>query len=218
MSALNCFEKFAAEKNVNLTWPISDKLACDFICWAVNDKQLKSSTVKAYLSAIKIYHEMRKMQFLAMGSPIVKAMLRGAANLELYKSIARPARKVMTLPLLKLLGHQVAKSGWAEADKQMLWSAFTLAFFGSFRFGEILAPKEFGFNEKEHLTWKDVSIRSDSVTVKIKIPKCRHLRGEIVELYELKGFSFCPVQALKKYFDVKGRHAPANGAVFQLCS
>jgi len=47
----------------------------------------------------------------------------------------------MTLALLKLIGHQIAKSDWSDDSKLTVWGACTTAFFGAFRIGEILANK-----------------------------------------------------------------------------
>ena len=49
----------------------------------------------------------------------------------------------MTLELLKILGHEIAKTDWPENSKQVLWCACTTAFFGSFRLGEILPKSEY---------------------------------------------------------------------------
>ena len=47
----------------------------------------------------------------------------------------------MSLPLLKLLSHELAKSDWTVDKKATVWAACTTAFFGSFRLGEILSKK-----------------------------------------------------------------------------
>ena len=37
-------------------------------------------------------------------------MLKGIENLEFYMSIMKESKKAMSLPLLKLLGHEIAKA------------------------------------------------------------------------------------------------------------
>ena len=103
----------------------------------------------------------------------------------------------MTLPLLKILGHQIAASDWSEDSKQVLWTAMTVAFFGSFRFGEILCSSPSKFVENESLLWKDVIFKEDSVLIKIKIPKSRNAKGKFVDLFTIPNCTFCPVLALK---------------------
>ena len=77
----------------------------------------------------------------------------------------------MTLPLLRILGHQISNSGWKSDSKQVFWTAAEIAFFGSFRFGEILCLKETYFNSDECLLWEDILFSEDSVTIHVKIPK-----------------------------------------------
>ena len=40
----------------------------------------------------------------------------------------------------------------------MLWAASSLAFFGFFRCGELLAPSKNGFVPSRHLCWGDVRV------------------------------------------------------------
>ncbi len=70
---------------------------------------------------------------------ITKLLIRGAENLEFYKKPKNLERRVMTLPLIRLIGHEVAKCDWSSHSKIVLWAAMCVGFFGSFRFGEILA-------------------------------------------------------------------------------
>jgi hypothetical protein len=124
-------------------------------------------------------------------------LLQGARNLEFYKSLSKPNRKAATYPLLKVLYHQIATAKWSKYNKQVYWTALTVAFFGSMRFGEILAPSSSSFNDKETLLWENISFQQDSVVISIKVPKTRNLKGEYVDLFEIQDQRFCPVQALR---------------------
>jgi hypothetical protein len=44
-------------------------------------------------------------------------MLKGAKNISLYTKIYKLQKFVMTLPLIKLLGHEIASSNWDPASK-----------------------------------------------------------------------------------------------------
>ena len=81
---------------------------------------------------------MQELDVKAFDSYVLKTMLRGRENMEIYSEETKASRKVMTLALLRVLGHELSISGWSENSKQVVWGAFTLAFFGSFRLGEIL--------------------------------------------------------------------------------
>jgi len=62
----------------------------------------------------------------------------------------------MSLPLLKILGHALAKKDWTENSKQVVWGAATLAFFGSLRCGEILPQNESSCSPPDTLLWGDL--------------------------------------------------------------
>ena len=76
----------------------------------------------------------------------------------------------MSLPLLKLIGHELAKSDWAVDKKATVWAACTTAFFGSFRLGEILSKSK-NMIPAETLLWSNMSFRDNSVIIYIRIPK-----------------------------------------------
>jgi hypothetical protein len=68
--------------------------------------------------------------------------------------------------------------------------------FGSFRFGEILAPTEWTFNSHETLLWSDVSFSHDSVLIHVKISKNRSKHGEYIDLFPFPGHNCCPMKSL----------------------
>jgi hypothetical protein len=81
-------------------------------------------------------------------------------------------KKVMSLPLLRLMGHELAKNNWSDHSKVVVCPTYTTAFMGSFRLGEILARNEKTFNPLESLMWKDVRfMKDDSDQIHVKIPK-----------------------------------------------
>lgn len=104
----------------------------------------------------------------------------------------------MTLPILKILGHALAKSDWSDHSKIVVWSACCVGFFGSFRFGELLSSKKDSFNAFETLVWKDIRfVDGNSIMIHNKIPKTRTASGEFVSLFEFSGHNCCPVTAIK---------------------
>ena len=137
-------------------------------------------------------------------------MIKGAENLEFYKEMAKGTRRVMTFPLLKLLGHQIAKSSWEDNSKQVFWAAATLAFYGSFRFGELLGAERGRYNPSEILLWSDLTFKNDALTVRVKIPKSKDPQGEDVDLFKLKENSYCPVQALLRLKNMQSNYNPKS--------
>ena len=140
--------------------------------------------------------------------------------MELYSDVVKETRKVMTLtlPLLKILGNEIAKVDWEDNSKQVVWSVFTLAFFGSFRMGELLSPQENSFSPKDTLLWKDVSFLSPShLIVHIKTPKSRIPDGEFIDIFEFSGHNVCPVRSLCRLRDSLS-HVDQNSPVFRFSS
>ncbi len=98
----------------------------------------------------------------------------------------------MSFPLLKIIGHEIALSNWTNDSKLVFWSACCVAFFGSFRLGEILPRSE---NNIENLTWSRIRFTDmGSVVINIRFPKViRNISGDFVDLFEIKKQHFLPM-------------------------
>lgn len=196
-TALNIFEKFTHESSINPSWPLDSEVISNFIHWATFVRKISPSTIVSYLSHIRLIHDLRGLDSSACRSFICKTQIRGAQNLTFYEPASHNNKKVLTLPLLKILGHAIAKLDWSGNSKSVIWTASCIGFFGSFRFGELLSKNETSFNEFETLLWKDVKFFDDnSVLITNKIPKTRS-KNESVSLFEFPGHNCCPIEAIK---------------------
>jgi len=65
------------------------------------------------------------------------------------------------------------------------------AFFGSMRIGELFPPGE-------PLVWDDVSIGPDCVLFRLRTPKVRSTRGDVVSLFRFPQPGLCPVAAMEE--------------------
>jgi hypothetical protein len=216
-SALHCFSQFESARNQTSTLPLSDEVLCDFVSWVILSRGLKTSTAKTYLSNLSTIHELRGFGRVNCFQALTKRVLKGAENIAFYRNVASESRRVMTLPLLKLLGHEISRSSWSKTNKQVFWSACTTAFFGSFRFGEILAPTEWAFNSHETLLWSDVNFSHDSVLIHVKISKNRSRHGEYIDLFPFPGHNCCPMKSLARLRDLNPDRRPGD-PVFQFDS
>jgi hypothetical protein len=194
--AMNCFKQYETSATGTINWPLSGNDVCGFAAWALSTKGLKPSSVRSYLSSLATVHELKGYSNHQCFNPIVKRVLKGAENLSFYKSMSDKSRKVMTLPLLKLLGHEISRTDWSANSKQVFWSACVTAFFGSFRFGELLAPSEWSYNKNETLLWSDIVFSDNSVLIHVKISKNRSPQGEYIDLFPFVGHNCCPVRSL----------------------
>ena len=153
------------------------------------------------------------MQTNQFDSYYVQTVIKGGENLEIYKHEAKATRKVMSLPLLKLLGHEIYLTNWSSNSKQVLWTACTLAFFGSFRMGELLPQKTTNNCLDDTLLWNDVKMYdTDHILVNVKMSKCNK-SGEFVDIFGFEGEGVCPVKAIKE-LKKSIVHANPNKPVF----
>jgi hypothetical protein len=94
----------------------------------------------------------------------------------------------MSLPLLKILGHEIAMSEWEDDNKDVIWTAAVLAFFGSLRWK---------YNPYETLLWSDIKIfEGKSALLHIKVKKNCSKESEFVDIIPLSGLGCCPLAAL----------------------
>jgi hypothetical protein len=198
-SALKCLEQFAVVNNLTLTWPLSKPSLRNFVQWALHSRKLSPTTLTLYLSVIKTAHKLKDLDTENFSDFFVTSMLKGASNLALYNSISGRARLVMTLPLLNILGHEIANCTWSEMSKRVLWTACCVAFFGSFRMGELLAPDENKFST-ETLTWDCVKFLSDSsAVIQLRYPKTGKTHFvDIFKIHDARVYPFSCLEALKK--------------------
>ena len=187
---------FCKDKNLDLSFPLSQKFVNSYINWLVLVKNLKYTTVSSYLSSLNTILKLKGFDSPNLESFMTKTLLRGGKTVSILKGDPRPTRKVMTLDLLKLLGHEIASSDWTEDSKRVFWSASCVLFFGSFRIGEILAEKDSCFDPTSCLLWKDILFREDSILIHVKLPKVRTEEGDYIDIFRFPEGSCCPVRAL----------------------
>ncbi len=123
--------------------------------------------------------------------------MKGAENLSYYNCKKSGNKRVMTLPLLKVIGHELSLLPWSNLSKSVTWTAMLCAFYGSFRFGELLSKNSYTFNESESLLWCDIKfVDNNSVIIHNKIPKTRNPNGEFISLFRFPDDAYCPINAL----------------------
>ena len=195
-SAMNSFTEFQNIYGAS-AWPIPTPVIVNYITWMFSERNVKSATVASYLSSLKFIHTMKGLSPVNFDSVPIKVLLRGKENIEMYRPYFPPTRKVMTLPLLKILGHEIACTNWAHDSKLVVWAAALVGFFGSFRMGEILPNPP--FNADDTLLWSDVKfVSNDHILFHVKHPKSRSSQGDFIDIFTVTGLGVCPVTTLRK--------------------
>ena len=211
-SSYNCAHTFAICTHQQITWPMNTEFLRSFTNWMLTVRKLRPQTATIYLSDLKLAHKLRNLNTTIFEDFFLKSMIKGASNLSLYSDITSKTKFVMTYPLLKIVGHEIATSNWSEDSKRVLWTACSLAFFGSFRLGEILSQKETEFNP-ETLTWNNVKIFKSHAIVHIRFSKNFRTRsGDFVDIFPFPGC--CPLECLTHLKIHKGKEVNRNLPVF----
>ena len=105
------------------------------------------------------------------------------------------------MTLLRQIKQELARaSDFLPSDKLMLWSAFTLAFYGFLRSSEFTSPSATQFNPQVHLCFTDVSFTSEGcLMLHLKSSKTDPYRQGCSLLIAPSHRSICAVRALRKY-------------------
>jgi hypothetical protein len=132
---------------------------------------------------------------------LTSLILAGGKNIEKMSKRMPNTRRSMSLTVLKIFGHRVAKSDWSPGSKQVVWAAVTTAFFTSARMGELLSPNEASFDPNSTLLWDQVLFRKEGgITLHIRLPKIANKEGDFLDLFPFTEKNCCPVLALQRLF------------------
>ncbi|XP_073517135.1 uncharacterized protein [Phyllobates terribilis] len=124
---------------------------------------------------------------------LVREALKGWRKGWKVRDCRRPISYGLLLTLGQLLG-SVCKSPW---EVKLFRLAFSLAFFGALRLGELVSPSRF---VSGGLLKDDVDLYSDRVEVFIRFSKTDQFRkGCKVVLFAVAGSDMCPVRCLSEF-------------------
>ena len=167
------FDNFQQQGGKKFTWPLANETIRDFAIWCVSVKKLQPGTASTYLQALSMAHKLKGLGKMGgMKDELLDLILKGAERDPSKQGYGQDkvGRRVVSLPLLRVLGHKLANSGGDPISNQTIWAACTVAFFTSARMGELLAPSEASFDPTTTLTWQDIKFRKDgSILIHIKI-------------------------------------------------
>ena len=104
---------------MHFAWPLNETAISYFISWSSFVKKHSPNTTTTYLSIIKLIHDLRRIDSSACNSFISRTLLRGAENLHFYEPKPAQNKKVMTLPLLELIGHEISLENWSIKSKSV---------------------------------------------------------------------------------------------------
>ena len=199
-SAWKLYSEFCSIFRVNFDLPIKAESARAFVAWAASTKNLKSSTIRSYVSSLNMANTLGNSNHPNLNSDsCVKLAIKGVKNSVDQNSAARPSRIPMTYDLLTILGHRINELNWGKFSKQVFWTACTTCFFSSCRMGEILPLQEKSFDPNTTVLWENVAFtEEEDVVIFIPYSKTTGFKGKFIDIYPIKGNWICPSASLYK--------------------
>jgi hypothetical protein len=185
--------------------PLNQNKILLFITWLLQERKVKGTSIESYISGLRTIHQAQGLTVPEIRPDIVKSILSGAKqqnNIE-NRVNPKPRRLPMTLTALRVLKNELNGQNLVKADIRMLWAVSCLAFFGSFRMGELLAEKADEYDPNFTCLAKDVVMEEGTIQVRLKSPKeDRSGKDVIVDIFRNNG-DCCPVRAVEKWWALK---------------
>ncbi|XP_075129430.1 uncharacterized protein LOC142202939 [Leptodactylus fuscus] len=112
-------------------------------------------------------------------------------------------RRPVSFQLLCDIGGVLQGICTTEAEVSLFKAAFSLAFFGALRIGELVSSSKV---RPRGLGFEDIDIYEDRVEFRIRRSKTdRFGRGSVVRLFAISGCLMCPVASVSGYVEGRGR-------------
>ncbi|KAF1980634.1 hypothetical protein K402DRAFT_344006, partial [Aulographum hederae CBS 113979] len=172
--------------------------------------RVKGETLRAYVAAIRSAHVDRNHSIAVFESPLINRLVAGAVNIS-------PSRRREKMPVTRDILEKVVtlRGSQIEATAD---AAFTLAFAGFLRMGEITYTKAEVENRTEFHSAKatrgDVVIGQEGLTLRLKASKTDRQRHGVHIAIARTGGLVCPVSAMEKLLSLDLQ--PPNAPLFNL--
>ena len=170
----------------------------------LHKRGLSHETIKKYISAYRytlnaLGHSTDKLQ-----SPTLTTLEKGVINnlRDPVAQVKKPTIIAMTIPLMKILSHALSLMGIHPLEKQAFFTCANLAFWSSFRIGELLEKNVTSFSSLTSLLGSDVKISLDSKSAAfwLRAAKVAKPEGDVIETWQVDEFpEICPLRSLLKY-------------------
>ena len=171
------------------------------------NRNIAKSTILSYTSGLRYITLARGAAHHTKMPELGAQIITGASNLkkDARAEAAKPKRRPVTLLMLKLLQHAISSHKvWTDFEKSLRWSCMLLAYWGSFRMGELLQTEKSKFHPDSSLIPTDIKFQEDSVAIWIRSPKVWRLGGDVIEVWAVKeNQQLDPILALKHFLQLR---------------
>ena len=190
----------------------ASELTLRYFCTHLS-KSVSYQTIKVYLAAIRLLHLEHGFEDPTRDTPLLTYLCIGIRR---SGRSTNTTRLPITIPLLRVIKHQLSTSTLPAQAKLLYWAAFTLAFYGFLRASEYSCPTHSKFTNTRHLLLRDISITTNSLSVHLKRSKSDRFGKSATVLVGATGSSTCPVRAMHKF--LTARQAQPSGPLFTFTS
>ena len=141
------------DTGIKLRLPFGTTETLLYIGWLKDVRKVSVGTIEKYLSGIRLMHLKEGHNVPALRPDIVRSVLVGMEQQEnVEKRLKGKAERLaVTISVLKLLKHELAKKKWNIEKKRLIWTTCLIAFHGSFRIHELLAKEGLMFDPSSTL-------------------------------------------------------------------
>ena len=196
-TAVSKFDMFRSQYNLSNSWPPMIDDLINFIAY-LSTQGYKSSTARSYVAGISFYIRINNWPDPSE-SFVVRKMLKGFQRISPIKDTRAPVTLKMLLSFPLSL-----KNVTSSSYEALLFStAFSVAFFGFLRVGEMVADSKTSDTSRIILI-SDVAILSGNISITLRFSKTDQL-GKSVTLvfYPCEQKQICPVSLIKRYMQVR---------------
>ena len=134
-SGWEAFSQFLNHVGYSVTLPASSDTLLLFINYLIYWRKVKLSTVKSYLSHVKILHKLNRVKVTQFDDIYIHQCLKGIQNWQSALNIHTFHRNVFTFEILKIWGHTLQTLELSTFDRQVVWVTSVIAFWASTRLG-----------------------------------------------------------------------------------
>jgi hypothetical protein len=166
-AALQKILTFSKKQKIKLHWSLSKEIINGFVIWCFANK-MSPLTTNSYVFALSSIQKCLGFNPIKIKNSQAEILLKGFKN---QKPPSKKLRKPVTLKILSNLKSKIEKNFDNVYLKKAIWSAFTLAFFGCLRMGEIVCKKENSFHSESAFCWGDVKIHKNYLKLNLKNTK-----------------------------------------------
>lgn len=206
-NARQILREFRQKYSFKEVWPVPSTQLEQFVSFLFS-KGYAAKTVKTYISAISFQHKLYNMEDTTSSFSIAK-MLEGYTRLRPSKDQRAP----ILYDTLVLIFGQLKSVCFSEYETRLFQAAYTLAFFGLFRVGELVLtsnvhPDQPLFRSDIIISDNRVSVPGTDVrkkTMKVRLRKSKTNQGGVPNIIDIRPIAtqVCPVQAMCAFLSLR---------------